>query len=103
MWKEANEAQPEAEEKQSKWSRWKQGGIIGAAVSIGRTWLAVTGGLAAPAIAAGFDALAPTFSIIILVIGVDGFAIAASAAGPVVGPMVVVISFGAAGGWSYWD
>lgn len=51
-------------------------------------------GLAAPAIAAGFSALAPTLGTIIPVIGASGFAAAASAAGSVAGSVAVAASFG---------
>uniref|UniRef100_A0A453JD82 Transmembrane and coiled-coil domain-containing protein 4 n=1 Tax=Aegilops tauschii subsp. strangulata TaxID=200361 RepID=A0A453JD82_AEGTS len=53
----------------SKWAKWKRGGIIGAAALTGGALLAITGGLAAPAIAAGFGALAPTLGTIMPVIG----------------------------------
>ncbi|KAJ6840385.1 transmembrane and coiled-coil domain-containing protein 4-like [Iris pallida] len=81
----------------STWSRWKQGGIIGAAALTGGTLMAITGGLAAPAIAAGFSALAPTLGTLVPVIGASGFAAAASAAGSVAGSVAVAASFGAAG------
>ena len=51
-------------------------------------------GLAAPAIAAGFSALAPTLGTIIPVIGASGFAAAASAAGTVAGSVAIAASFG---------
>lgn len=51
-------------------------------------------GLAAPAIAAGFGALAPTLGTLIPVIGASGFAAAASAAGTVAGSIAVAASFG---------
>ncbi|KAL0885790.1 hypothetical protein Bca101_009773 [Brassica carinata] len=66
----------------STWAKWKHGGIIG---------------LAAPAIAAGFGALAPTLGTLVPVIGAGGFAAAASAAGTVAGSVAVAASFGAAG------
>lgn len=59
--------------------------------------LAITGGLAAPAIAAGFGALAPTLGTLVPVIGAGGFAAVASAAGSVAGSVAVAASFGAAG------
>ncbi|CAN6463848.1 unnamed protein product [Victoria cruziana] len=93
----AYEAQSEVHENQSTWSRWKQGGIIGAAALTGGTLLAITGGLAAPAIAAGFGALAPTLGTLVPVIGASGFAAAATAAGSVAGSVAVAASFGAAG------
>lgn len=81
----------------SSWAKWKRGGIIGAAAITGGTLLAITGGLAAPAIAAGLGALAPTLGTLVPVIGASGFAAAASAAGTVVGSIAVAASFGAAG------
>ena len=51
-------------------------------------------GLAAPAIAAGFGALAPTLGTLIPVIGASGFAAAAGAAGTVAGSVAVAASFG---------
>ncbi|KAG4386558.1 hypothetical protein AAZX31_11G072300 [Glycine max] len=59
--------------------------------------MAITGGLAAPAIAAGLGALAPTLGTLIPVIGANEFAAAASAAGTVAGSVAVAASFGAAG------
>ncbi|KAM4127958.1 hypothetical protein ACJW30_02G129300 [Castanea mollissima] len=88
------------EEKQTsknKWAKWKRGGIIGAAAVTGGALMAITGGLAAPAIAAGLSALAPTLGTLIPVIGAGGFAAAASAAGTVAGSVAVAASFGAAG------
>ncbi|XP_010526790.1 PREDICTED: transmembrane and coiled-coil domain-containing protein 4 isoform X2 [Tarenaya hassleriana] len=82
---------------QSRWAKWKRGGIIGAAALTGGTLMAITGGLAAPAIAAGFGALAPTLGTLVPVIGASGFAAAASAAGTVAGSVAVAASFGAAG------
>lgn len=87
----------ESESKKSKWAKWKRGGIIGAAALTGGTLLAITGGLAAPAIAAGFGALAPTLGTLVPVIGAGGFAAVASAAGSVAGSVAVAASFGAAG------
>lgn len=51
-------------------------------------------GLAAPAIAAGFGALAPTLGTLVPVIGAGGFAAVASAAGSVAGSVAVAASFG---------
>ncbi|CAH9065049.1 unnamed protein product [Cuscuta europaea] len=79
------------------WAKWKRGGIIGAAALTGGTIMAITGGLAAPAIAAGVSALAPTLGTIVPVIGASGFAAVASAAGTVAGSVAVAASFGAAG------
>ncbi|PWA49608.1 alpha/Beta hydrolase fold protein [Artemisia annua] len=91
------EAKQEEQEPKSKWAKWKRGGIIGAAAITGGTLMAITGGLAAPAIAAGFSALAPTLGTIIPVIGAGGFAAVATAAGSVAGSVAVAASFGAAG------
>ncbi|KAL8168007.1 hypothetical protein V2J09_009506 [Rumex salicifolius] len=82
---------------ESSWNKWKRGGIIGAAALTGGTLLAITGGLAAPAIAAGFSAMAPTLGTIIPAIGASGFAAAATAAGSVAGSVAIAASFGAAG------
>ncbi|GAU26278.1 hypothetical protein TSUD_224700 [Trifolium subterraneum] len=60
-------------------------------------FLDIDSGLAAPAIAAGLGALAPTLGTLIPVIGAGGFAAAASAAGTVAGSVAVAASFGAAG------
>lgn len=51
-------------------------------------------GLAAPAIAAGLGALAPTLGTLVPIIGASGFAAAASAAGTVAGSVAVAASFG---------
>ncbi|KAJ0853637.1 putative alpha/Beta hydrolase [Helianthus annuus] len=91
------EAKEEEQAPKSMWSKWKRGGIIGAAALTGGTLMAITGGLAAPAIAAGFSALAPTLGTIIPVIGASGFAAVATAAGSVAGSVAVAASFGAAG------
>ncbi|KAF5735979.1 hypothetical protein HS088_TW14G00109 [Tripterygium wilfordii] len=95
--KEQEAKEDEARAPETKWGKWKRGGIIGAAALTGGALLAITGGLAAPAIAAGFGALAPTLGTIIPVIGASGFAAAASAAGTVAGSVAVAASFGAAG------
>ncbi|RAL52554.1 hypothetical protein DM860_017248 [Cuscuta australis] len=79
---------------EDSWSKWKRGGIIGAAALTGGTIMAVTGGLAAPAIAAGMSALAPTLGTIVPVIGASGFAAVASVAGTVAGSVAVAASFG---------
>ncbi|XP_071735305.1 uncharacterized protein [Rutidosis leptorrhynchoides] len=91
------EANEEDQAPKSAWAKWKRGGIIGAAALTGGTLMAITGGLAAPAIAAGFSALAPTLGTIIPVIGAGGFAAVATAAGSVAGSVAVAASFGAAG------
>ncbi|XP_020216444.1 transmembrane and coiled-coil domain-containing protein 4 [Cajanus cajan] len=95
--KEQESSKEETQAKESKWAKWKRGGIIGAAALTGGTLMAITGGLAAPAIAAGLGALAPTLGTLIPVIGASGFAAAASAAGTVAGSVAVAASFGAAG------
>ncbi|XP_019421555.1 PREDICTED: transmembrane and coiled-coil domain-containing protein 4-like [Lupinus angustifolius] len=95
--KEQESNNEEIRPKESKWAKWKRGGIIGAAAITGGTLLAVTGGLAAPAIAAGLGALAPTLGTLIPVIGASGFAAAAGAAGTIAGSVAVAASFGAAG------
>nr|XP_027193327.1 transmembrane and coiled-coil domain-containing protein 4-like isoform X2 [Cicer arietinum] len=95
--KEQESNAEETQSKESSWAKWKRGGIIGAAALTGGTLMAITGGLAAPAIAAGLGALAPTLGTLIPVIGASGFAAAASAAGTVVGSVAVAASFGAAG------
>ncbi|KAG4939221.1 hypothetical protein AAZX31_16G117200 [Glycine max] len=95
--KEKESKNEETQSKESKWAKLKRGGIIGAAALTGGTLLAITGGLAAPAIAAGLGALAPTLGTLIPVIGASGFAAAASAAGTVAGSVAVAASFGAAG------
>ncbi|KAL2542464.1 Protein of unknown function (DUF726) [Abeliophyllum distichum] len=91
------ESKEETQSPKSSWAKWKRGGIIGAAALTGGTLMAITGGLAAPAIAAGFGALAPTLGTIIPVIGASGFAAVATAAGSVAGSVAVAASFGAAG------
>ncbi|TKY55873.1 membrane protein F35D11.3 [Spatholobus suberectus] len=95
--KEQESKKEDTQSKESKWAKLKRGGIIGAAALTGGTLLAITGGLAAPAIAAGLGALAPTLGTLIPVIGASGFAAAASAAGTVAGSVAVAASFGAAG------
>ncbi|XWS42129.1 hypothetical protein CRYUN_Cryun17cG0142300 [Craigia yunnanensis] len=95
--KEKEAKEEESQSSESKWAKWKHRGIIGAAALTGGTLMAITGGLAAPAIAAGFSALAPTLGTLIPVIGASGFAAAASAAGTVAGSIAVAASFGAAG------
>ncbi|XP_068646734.1 uncharacterized protein [Aristolochia californica] len=95
--KEGTTEGKDTEHTESTWSSWKRGGLIGAAALTGGTLLAITGGLAAPAIAAGFGALAPTLGTLVPVIGASGFAAAASAAGSIAGSVAVAASFGAAG------
>ncbi|KAJ1294857.1 hypothetical protein BS78_01G178600 [Paspalum vaginatum] len=81
----------------SRWVNWKRGGIIGAAALTGGTLMAISGGLAAPAIAAGFTALVPTLHTLVPLIGASGFAAIATAAGHTAGSVAVAASFGAAG------
>ncbi|KAK2660646.1 hypothetical protein Ddye_007179 [Dipteronia dyeriana] len=78
---------------ESSSAMWKKGGIIGAAALAGGTLMAVTGGLAAPAIAHGLGALAPTLGSLLPAVGAGGFAAAAGATGS----FAVAASFGAAG------
>ncbi|XP_017426712.1 uncharacterized protein LOC108335246 isoform X3 [Vigna angularis] len=91
--KEQESSKQGTQSKENKGDKWKKGCIIGAAALTGGTLMAITGGLAAPAIAAGLGALAPTLGTLIPVIGASGFAAAATAAGHV----AVAASFGAAG------
>ncbi|KAK7406775.1 hypothetical protein VNO78_08406 [Psophocarpus tetragonolobus] len=95
--KEQESSKEETQSKEGNWAKWKRGAIIGGAALTGGTLMAITGGLAAPAIAAGLGALAPTLGTLIPVIGASGFAAAASAAGTVAGSVAVAASFGAAG------
>ncbi|CAN4116766.1 unnamed protein product [Withania somnifera] len=91
------ESKDESQSPDTSWAKWKRGGIIGAAALTGGTLMAITGGLAAPAIAAGFGALAPTLGTLVPVIGASGFAAVATAAGSVAGSVAIAASFGAAG------
>ncbi|BAT77715.1 hypothetical protein VIGAN_02030600 [Vigna angularis var. angularis] len=77
--------------------KWKRGSIIGAAAVTGGALMAVTGGLAAPAIAHGLGALAPALGGLVPAIGASGFAAAATATGSAAGSVAVAASFGAAG------
>ncbi|XP_027942603.1 transmembrane and coiled-coil domain-containing protein 4-like isoform X1 [Vigna unguiculata] len=77
--------------------KWKRGSIIGAAAITGGALMAVTGGLAAPAIAHGLGALAPALGSLVPAIGASGFAAAATATGSAAGSVAVAASFGAAG------
>ncbi|KAG2277844.1 hypothetical protein Bca52824_060399 [Brassica carinata] len=95
--KSGDKEEEESLSPESEWDKWKRGGIVGAAALTGGNLMAITGGLAAPAIAAGFGALAPTLGTLVPVIGASGFAAAASAAGTVTGSVAVAASFGAAG------
>lgn len=126
---EDREENKDEKEKGSKgWAKWKRGGLIGAAAVTGGALLALTGGsnlsivltscaagsrvkllrhdcyslsgLAAPAIAAGLSALAPTLGTIVPVIGSTGFAAAAAVAASTAGSVAVAASFG---GTSYYQ
>lgn len=43
--KERNSKQQEADSSQSRWAKWRRGGIIGAAALTGGTLMAITGGI----------------------------------------------------------
>ncbi|WOL05260.1 hypothetical protein Cni_G13987 [Canna indica] len=73
----------ELQSEENWWSRWKKSGIVGAAAFTGGTLLVMSGGLVAPAIAAGFSALAPTLGTLVPAIGASGFGAAAQFAGSV--------------------
>ncbi|KAM7256760.1 hypothetical protein ACFE04_012501 [Oxalis oulophora] len=75
----------------------KRGSMIGAAALTGGAVMAITGGLAAPAIAQGLGALAPGLGTLFPIIGAGGFFAAAGAAGSFAGSVAVAASFGAAG------
>nr|POE95766.1 hypothetical protein CFP56_43444 [Quercus suber] len=79
---------------ESSWETWKRGSIIGAAALTGGTLMAITGGLAAPAVAQGLGALAPTLGSVVPAIGASEFAAAASATGSLAGSAAVAASFG---------
>ncbi|XP_010061018.2 transmembrane and coiled-coil domain-containing protein 4 [Eucalyptus grandis] len=81
---------------ENRWAKWKRGGIIGAAALGGGALMAITGGLAAPAIAEGMGALAPTLGSVIPAVG-GGFGAAATATGSAAGSAAVAASFGVAG------
>ncbi|RLN18421.1 transmembrane and coiled-coil domain-containing protein 4-like [Panicum miliaceum] len=84
----------ESSSPRSRWENWKRGGIIGAAALTGGTLMAISGGLAAPAIAAGFTALVPALHTLVPIIGASGFAAIATAAGHTAGSVAVAASFG---------
>ncbi|KAG0604976.1 hypothetical protein M758_9G023400 [Ceratodon purpureus] len=75
----------------SRWQRLKRGSIIGGAAATGGVLLFITGGLAAPAIAAGMAAVGTA------VPALGGLAAAAAVAGTTMGSVAVAASFGAAG------
>ncbi|KAK9098065.1 hypothetical protein Syun_025110 [Stephania yunnanensis] len=89
---EEKECKKETKSKEISWDSWKQRGIIGVAALTGGTLMAITGGLAAPAIAVGFTALAPTLGALVPVIRAGGFAAAATATGSVAGSVAVAAS-----------
>ncbi|KAI4321627.1 hypothetical protein MLD38_034989 [Melastoma candidum] len=95
--KEKGRTEEESGESESSWMNWKRGGVIGAAALGGGAVMAITGGLAAPAIAHGLGALAPTLGSIVPSVGASGFAAAATATGTGAGAVAVAASFGAAG------
>ncbi|CAN1225998.1 Uncharacterized membrane protein F35D11.3 [Linum perenne] len=76
------ESKGETQSSETKWARIRRGSIIGAAAITGGALMAITGGLAAPAIAAGFGALAPTLGTLIRTVA---------------GSVAVAASFGASG------
>ncbi|CAN1226010.1 Uncharacterized membrane protein F35D11.3 [Linum perenne] len=71
------ESKGETQSSETKWARIRRGSIIGAAAITGGALMAITGGLAAPAIAAGFGALAPTLGTLIRTVA-GSVAVAAS-------------------------
>lgn len=77
----------------SRWQRLKRGSLIGGAAVTGGVLLAITGGLAAPAIAAGMAAVGTA----VPALGAGGLAAAAALAGSTMGSLAVAASFGAAG------
>ncbi|GAY31845.1 hypothetical protein CUMW_280720 [Citrus unshiu] len=91
MGKEQVEKEGEIINSESSWTMWKLGGIIGAASLTGVTVMAFTGGLAAPAIAQGLGAIAPS---LVPAIGASGFAAAASAMGSAAVSVAVAACFG---------
>jgi hypothetical protein len=68
--------------------------MSGSSIQTKKLFLFIFLGLAAPAIAAGLAAAAPTLGTIMPVIGSAGFATAAAAAGSTVGSVAVAASFG---------
>uniref|UniRef100_A0A7N2KSW9 Uncharacterized protein n=1 Tax=Quercus lobata TaxID=97700 RepID=A0A7N2KSW9_QUELO len=95
----ASEKDEGAEEKksdtpESSWDTWRRGSIIGAAALTGGTLMAITGGLAALAVAQGLGALAPTLGSVVPAIRASGFATAASATRSVAGSTTIAASFG---------
>ncbi|KAJ4702046.1 Transmembrane and coiled-coil domain-containing protein 4-like [Melia azedarach] len=91
------EKKDETRKSEGSWTIWNRGGVIGAAAVTGGTLMAVSGGLAAPAIAHGLSALAPSLGSLVPAVGASGFAAAASATGSAAGSVAVAASFGAAG------
>ncbi|CAM6015915.1 unnamed protein product [Sphagnum balticum] len=76
-----------------KWRNLKRGGVIGAAAVTGGTLLAITGGLAAPALAAAMA----TIGTAVPALGAGGLATVAALTGTTMGSVAVAASFGAAG------
>jgi len=77
----------------SRWRKIKRGSLIGGSAVTAGVLLAITGGLAAPAIAAGLAAV----GVAVPVLGAGGLATAAALAGTTLGSVAVAASFGAAG------
>ncbi|GKU90043.1 hypothetical protein SLEP1_g4091 [Rubroshorea leprosula] len=94
---ETNSAEEDENKTREQMDKWKRGGIIGAAALTGGTLLAITGGLAAPAIAQGLGALAPALGTMLPAVGAGGFAAAATATGSAAGSAAIAASFGAVG------
>ncbi|KAL1815556.1 hypothetical protein ACET3Z_018130 [Daucus carota] len=69
---------PETQGEKDAWANWKRGSMIGAAALTGGTIFAVTGGLAAPGIAAGFGALTPVSLHVAATAATTHLAVAAS-------------------------
>ncbi|KAH8933724.1 hypothetical protein BDL97_18G045000 [Sphagnum fallax] len=89
-------AQTQADDNEAarrKWRNLKRGGVIGAAAVTGGTLLAITGGLAAPALAAAMA----TIGTAVPALGAGGLATVAALTGTTMGSVAVAASFGAAG------
>ncbi|KAK4778460.1 hypothetical protein SAY86_005988 [Trapa natans] len=90
-----NDREEEGRATGTTWDKWKRNTLVGAAALTGGTLMAITGGLAAPAIRQGLGALAPTLGSIIPAVGAGGFTAAATATGSAAGSMAVAASSGA--------
>ncbi|KAK4768429.1 hypothetical protein SAY87_003570 [Trapa incisa] len=90
-----NDREEEGRATGTTWDKWKRYTLVGAAALTGGTLMAITGGLAAPAIGQGLGALAPTLGSIIPAVGAGGFTAAATATGSAAGSMAVAASSGA--------